>query len=84
MEKQLMLAAVLYPVVNAVLFGAGCIVVLSLYEPRAAVLLPIVIGWGFALAAPISWLLAPSLSLELSGRAPPKGRAVVHRLRRDD
>lgn len=81
MEKQLILAAVIYPIVNAVLFGAGAAVVLSFFEPRAAVLLPIVVGWSFALAAPIAWLIAPSLSLELSGKAYPNGRRAVVRVR---
>ena len=68
MQRQLIIAAVIYPMVNAVLFGAGAVFVLSLYAAQAALLLPIVIVASFVLAAPLSWLIAPKLSLTLSGQ----------------
>ena len=68
MQRQLIITAVIYPMVNAVLFGAGAVFVLSLYAAQAALLLPIVIAASFVLAAPLSWLIAPKLSLMLSGQ----------------
>ncbi|MEM5493184.1 hypothetical protein [Hoeflea sp. AS16] len=49
--------------VNAVLFGAGAIAVLSVPElaEHAKSLLPAVIVAGFAATAPIAWMLAPRL-----------------------
>lgn len=71
MSKRATIAAVIYPMVNAVLFGAGAIVVLSLFAAEAKLLLPIVIVASFVVALPISWLLAPKLSIALSGRRVP-------------
>lgn len=66
MSKRLMLSAVVYPMVNAVLFGFGVILVATLGRYEAGAYLPIVIGLSFALAVPISWLIAPTLSLRLA------------------
>lgn len=68
MRKQAIVAAVIYPMVNAVLFGFGAIAVLSLFSDQAATLLPIVIVASFIAAVPISWFMAPQLSLSLSAR----------------
>lgn len=67
MRKRAILAAIVYPMVNAVLFGFGAIVVLSFFSAQAAILLPIVIVASFVVALPISWIIAPKLSLRLSG-----------------
>lgn len=72
MSKQLIIAAVIYPMVNAVLFGAGAVAVLSLFAAKAALLLPIVIAASFLVALPIAWFIAPKLSLSLSGKPVPR------------
>jgi hypothetical protein len=66
MSKRLILAAIVYPMVNAVLFGAGAATVLSLDPGNLPVALVSVIVASFVAAVPISWLIAPRLSLELS------------------
>jgi hypothetical protein len=68
MRRQAIIAAVLYPMVNAVLFGFGAIAVLSLFSDQARTLLPIVIIASFVAAVPISWFMAPQLSVSLSAR----------------
>jgi hypothetical protein len=66
MSKRFTLAAIIYPMVNAVLFGAGAVAVLSLAPENTPTLLIAVIAASFVIAVPISWLLAPKLSLQLS------------------
>lgn len=66
MSKRFTLAAVIYPMVNAVLFGAGAVAVLSLAPENTPTLLIAVIVASFVVAVPISWLLAPKLSVQLS------------------
>jgi hypothetical protein len=54
---------VIYGITNAVLFGIGITVVLSIgsLSGRAWVLTPLVIVASLVLAWPISWLIAPRL-----------------------
>lgn len=66
MSKRFTLAAIVYPMVNAVLFGAGAAAVLSIAPENTPTLLIAAIVASFILAAPISWLIAPKLSLQLS------------------
>ena len=66
MSKRFTLAAIVYPMVNAVLFGTGAAAVLTLAPANLAAPLVAVIVASFVLAAPISWLIAPKLSLQLS------------------
>ena len=66
MSKRFTLAAIIYPMVNAVLFGAGAVAVLSIAPENTPTLLVAVILASFVVALPISWLLAPRLSLQLS------------------
>ena len=66
MSKRFTLAAIIYPMVNAVLFGAGAVAVLSLAPANLPILLVAVIVASFVVAVPISWLIAPKLSLQLS------------------
>ncbi len=66
MSKRFTLAAIIYPMVNAVLFGAGAVAVLSIAPENTPTLLVAVILASFVVAVPISWLLAPRLSLQLS------------------
>jgi hypothetical protein len=63
MKTRLWIAALIYPMVNAVLFGAGAIAMLSIpaLDAIAPVLFPVVIAASFVLAAPIAWVIAPRL-----------------------
>lgn len=63
MKTRLWIAAMVYPMVNAVLFGTAAIAMLSIpaLDEMAATLFPIVIAASFALAAPIAWVIAPRL-----------------------
>ena len=75
MNKRIILAAVVYPMANAVLFGFGATIALAFFAGAAKIILPIVIVASFVLAAPISWIIAPRMSLALSGEQ----RALRHR-----
>lgn len=57
------ISALLYPMVNAVLFGAGAILVLSVpaLSRYAIYLLPAVIVIALIVSAPVAWLIAPRL-----------------------
>jgi len=63
MSTQLRLSLLLYGMVNAVLFGAGTITILSFpsLQEQWKLLIPLVVVASFVLAAPIAWLLAPRL-----------------------
>ena len=68
MSRRFILSAVVYGMVNAILFGFGAIVVLSFYEPYAATLLPIVVVASFVLAVPLAWYIGPRMSTKLSNQ----------------
>ena len=57
------LAALIFTMINAVLFGAGLITVLTVptLSAQASILIPAVVVASFVLAAPIAWLIAPRL-----------------------
>lgn len=57
------IAALIYSMTNAVLFGAGLIIVLTVpaLSAAAAVWIPAVVAASFILAAPIAWVIAPRL-----------------------
>lgn len=57
------ISALIYTMVNAVLFGVGLIVVLSVPALRAALMvwIPVVVLASLVLAVPVSWWLAPRL-----------------------
>jgi len=63
MRTRTLIAGLIALPINAVLFGAGAIVVLSIpaLAEQAKYLLPVVIVAGFAAAVPIAWVLAPRL-----------------------
>lgn len=65
MKTRLWIAAMLYPMVNAVLFGTGVVPLLSIpaLTEHVWTLFPAVVVTSFALAAPIAWLIAPRLRL---------------------
>lgn len=66
--KRLMIAAVLYPVVQAVLFGGAIVLIAAGFAEAAGMLIPYAVLASLVLAAPLSWDIAPALSLELSGK----------------
>lgn len=63
MKTRLWIAALLFPVVNAVLFGIGIIPLLSIpsLSDHLWTLFPVFVATSFILAAPIAWLIAPRL-----------------------
>lgn len=65
MKTRLWIAVMLYPVVNAVLFGFGIVPVLSIksLSEQAGTLMPMVVIASLILAAPIAWFIAPRLRL---------------------
>ncbi len=67
-EKRLVIAAVIYPVVQSVLFGSAVAVIASGFADAFGSLLPHAVLASLVLAVPLSWDIAPALSLELSGK----------------
>lgn len=65
MKTRLWIAAMIYPVVNAVLFGLGMVPLLSLpaLADWVSTLAPAVVAVSLVIAAPIAWLIAPRLRL---------------------
>jgi hypothetical protein len=69
------IAALIYTMTNAVVFGAGLIVVMTIPTLRAhaAIGIPVVVVASLILAAPLAWYLAPRLRLRY-WRKPPEAR----------
>ena len=65
MSRRFAIAALIYMMVNAVLFGIGAVTVLSIptLSENAKIWLPLVVAASFALAIPLSWKIAPRLRL---------------------
>lgn len=63
MRTRTYIAGLIALPINAVLFGAGAIAVLSIpaLAEQAKYLLPVVVVAGFVAAAPIAWMMAPRL-----------------------
>lgn len=63
MRKRLIVAALVYLPVNAVLFGLKLVPILTIpaLTPHSATLIPIATASTFILAIPIAWFLAPYL-----------------------
>ncbi len=57
------IAALIYTMTNAVLFGAGIITVLLLprFSSELMIWIPVVVVVSIILAAPVAWLIAPRL-----------------------
>jgi hypothetical protein len=72
------IAVLIYSMVNAVLFGAGLIFVLTLpvLSANAGFWISVVVGASLILAAPIAWWIAPSTARPLWQR---KGRTNYNR-----
>lgn len=62
-KMRAQLAALIYTMTNAVMFGAGLITVLSVpaLSAEAAYWIPAVVLASLVLAAPVAWLIAPRL-----------------------
>lgn len=62
-KTRVQIAALIYTMTSAVLFGAGLIAVLSVpaLSAEAAIWIPAVVGLSFVLAAPVAWIIAPRL-----------------------
>ena len=65
MRTRLWIAALIYPVVNAVLFGMGVIPMLSIdaLADQASILFPFMVVGSLIIAVPIAWMIAPRLRL---------------------
>lgn len=63
MSVRFQIAALLSLMVNAVLFGIGIIIVLSIPElsEKAKYLIPAVVAISFVITPFVSWLIAPRL-----------------------
>ena len=63
MSTRFAITALIYTMVNAVLFGTGLIAVLTIpaLSARAIALIPTVVVVSLVVALPVSWILAPRL-----------------------
>jgi len=63
MSTKVAIAALIYSMVNAVLFGTGLIIVLTVpaLSAHAIALVPAVVVVSLVLAVPVSWIVAPRL-----------------------
>ncbi len=63
MSNRLAIAALIYMMVNAVVFGIGAVTVLSIpsLSENATVWLPAVVVASFILSAPLAWFIAPRM-----------------------
>ncbi len=60
MSNRMRITIVIYTMVQAVVFGAGIVLVLATPLAQTAMtLMPWVVGLSLLIAAPIAWLLAP-------------------------
>jgi len=62
-KARVEIAALIYTMTNAVIFGAGLVTVLTLPALRAdeAILIPAVVVASLILAGPAAWVIAPRL-----------------------
>jgi hypothetical protein len=60
---RVQLAVLIYGMTNAVLFGAGIILVLAvpMLSANAGLWIPLIVAVSFVVAAPIAWEIAPRL-----------------------
>ena len=67
-RNRLRIAALIYSMTNAVIFGAGIIAVLNLpaLSTNAYIWIPVVVS--LILAAPFAWLIAPRLQARYDRR----------------
>jgi hypothetical protein len=72
-------AALIFTMTNAVIFGAGLVTVLLIPSLAAAAMewIPVVVIASFILAAPIAWMLAPRLRARHERRRSMRGGLSV-------
>lgn len=65
MSIRFRIASLIFGMINAVVFGAGAILVLSVPDlsAQAMTLLPVVVALSVLISAPAAWFLAPRLRL---------------------
>jgi hypothetical protein len=71
---RLRVAALIFVMVNAVVFGAGLITVLSvpMLSQHAFFWIPVVVMASFVFSAPLAWIIAPSMMQRfLKAKFPP-------------
>lgn len=63
MSTRFRLAALVYMMTNAVIFGAGLVTILTVPSLADAAFdyIPMIVAASFILAAPIAWMIAPRL-----------------------
>lgn len=62
MSTRMVIAILIYGMVQAVLFGAGAVAVLATpLKHQAAILLPLAVVASAALAIPFAWKIAPRM-----------------------
>jgi hypothetical protein len=64
-RARLRVAALIYCMVNAVVFGVGVIAVVSIpaLVSQAFVWLPAVVAGSFVISAPLAWFIAPRMMM---------------------
>ncbi len=79
-KTRVQIAALIYTMTDAVLFGAGLITVLSLpaLSANADIWIPVVVAAAFILAVPAAWWIAPRLRARY-WRQRSAGQAATHR-----
>jgi hypothetical protein len=73
-KARMKVAALIFSMVNAVVFGAGLITVLSVQSlaEHAFFWIPVVVACSFIFAPPIAWFVAPSMMQRfLQAKHPP-------------
>jgi len=67
-QARLRVAALIYLMVNAVVFGVGLIVILMTpaLAQHAFFWIPAVIATSFVLSAPMAWFIAPSMMMRFA------------------
>jgi hypothetical protein len=70
MSTRTYIAAMLFLMINAVVFGTGAVAVLSIpsLNAHAAIWLPVVVMASFLISPFIAWALAPTLRLRWQRR----------------
>lgn len=69
MSTRLSIAALIFPMASAVLFGAGVVPVMAVTgnAEHLSAAFPWIVAGSFLLAAPASWFLAPRLRARPNG-----------------
>lgn len=67
-RAKLHVAALIYSIVNAVVFGIGMIVIMSVpaMASNAFFWIPAVVLSSFVLSAPVAWITAPGMMMRFS------------------